>query len=76
MERHVGFEPTNSAWKADMFPLHQWRLATHERFELPTRGSEGPCSKSAELMRRVLVGRARFERAIFGVKSRRLRPLA
>lgn len=24
MEPQVGFEPTNSAWKAEMLPLHHW----------------------------------------------------
>ena len=26
LERHMGLEPTTSAWKANMLPLHQWRI--------------------------------------------------
>ena len=27
LERHMGLEPTTSAWKANMLPLHQWRIS-------------------------------------------------
>lgn len=26
MERHNGLEPSTSAWRAEMLPLHQWRM--------------------------------------------------